>query len=302
MGRGQYHPPMWSAILLIFAGLLLLPARVAWALESAPPTSGHAKVTLVSEADSYVPGKPVRIGLRFRIETGWHIYWRNPGDAGIAPELNVTLPGGAQASEIQWPAPRRIPEGPVMTFGYTGEILLPVTVETPVDAGQLPIQATASWLVCERICVPEEGAFELNLPPGDGRLSAQSHLFAAADAQMPRPSPFSAQVAADGTLSVSGQGLSEAGVEDAWFFPATWGVIQQGAAQRLAATGDTLNLPLTPGPEFSASLPLRGVLELRDRSGVSYLEVEAARSGAKLASAASFFLLGVPSSSPSSAA
>ncbi len=71
---------------------------------------------------------PFRVGLHFRLAPGWHTYWRNPGDAGVAPDLSLVLPPGASAGPIAWPTPRRVAEGPVMTYAYTGDVLLPVTV------------------------------------------------------------------------------------------------------------------------------------------------------------------------------
>ena len=56
-----------------------------------------------------------------------------------------------------------------MTYAYTGEVLLPVTVTAATGA----IKAHAQWLVCKDICVPEEGDFSLNLPVGTPAPSAQ---------------------------------------------------------------------------------------------------------------------------------
>ncbi len=52
--------------------LLLAPLR-AWALETAPVSTTHTAATLVSEADSYVPGRAFRVGLRLKSAPGWHM-------------------------------------------------------------------------------------------------------------------------------------------------------------------------------------------------------------------------------------
>ncbi|MBV9701629.1 MAG: cytochrome C biogenesis protein, partial [Methylobacteriaceae bacterium] len=221
---------------MIRTGLLLaamVAASPALALESAPVASARAVVTLATEANAAEPGKPFRIGLRFRLAQGWHIYWMNPGDAGQAPELDLTLPVGAKASAISWPAPLRLAEGPVMTFSYIGEVLLPITVTPAQDAASLPIDAKASWLVCEKICIPEEGGFHLYVPLGTPSPSPQAPLFAVADARIPRPSPYRATLAPDGTLSLGGEGISTRSVKDAWLFPSAWGPIDQAAPQKL---------------------------------------------------------------------
>ena len=283
---------------LILAAALAL-AGPAVAAESEAVRSERAVVSLVSNTDQVRAGEPVRLALRFWLAPGWYTYWQNPGDAGTPAELSLALPEGARAGGIDWPTPERHPTGPLMSYGYTGEVLLPVTV-TP-GAGPLAVEATASWLVCERICVPEEGTFRLNLPAGSPAASPQASLFAAAAARTPRPSPFEAQVAPDGRLTLRGEGLSAATVQDAWFFPATWGEIDQAAPQKVTVRDGTVELALQPGSAFAANAPLSGVVVLRDPGGQeSALQVEAspgvavaaASSGLGLAEAAGFAFLG----------
>lgn len=250
-------------------------AAPAWAAESTAVRSERATVTLVSDTDTVAPGQALRLGLRLRLAPGWHTYWQNPGDAGAPAELTLGLPEGARAGSIAWPAPRRLPDGPLMSYGYTDEVLLPVRV-TP-GAGPLTVEATASWLVCERICVPEEGTFRLDLPQGRPAPSAEAPLFAAAEARLPRPSPFAATVAPDGTLVVSGDGVGPDAVRDAWFMPLAAGVLDQAAPQRVRVGEGRVEVALTPGAGFKPDAPLPGVLVLRDPAGQeSALAVEAA--------------------------
>src|SRR6185369_7282273 len=119
------------------------------------------------------------LGLRLRLADGWHTYWRNPGDAGVAPELTLELPEGASAGPIAWPTPARVAEGSLMTYAYSGEVLLPVTVTPPPSGGVLTVKAHATWLVCRDICVPEEANFQLDLPVGVAKPSDQGTRFAA---------------------------------------------------------------------------------------------------------------------------
>ncbi|WP_239002867.1 protein-disulfide reductase DsbD family protein [Rhodovastum atsumiense] len=255
------HRSVWLALVL-----LLLPV-VARAVESAPATSPHAIVTLSAETDSYRPGEPFRLGLRFRLAPGWHVYWRNPGDAGSPPEIAWTLPQGATAGEIAWPAPGRETFGQVTSYVYSQEVVLPVRITPPPGDAPLEIAAAANWLVCEKICVPEEGQFRLTLPPGPAEPTPEAALFAAADRRLPQPSPFPASLAPDGQLHVSGQGLSATTVQDAWFFPDAWGGIDQNAPQTLQIGTEGLTLRLMPGPQFGPDRPLSGVLALRDPQG-----------------------------------
>jgi thiol:disulfide interchange protein DsbD len=248
-----------------FVLITILLAGPALARESAPVTSSRVVATLITNTDAVQPGQPLQVALRLRIRPGWHTYWSNPGDAGSPPELHLELSKGASAGGITWPTPSRLPEGPVMAYGYTGEVVLPVVV-TPGD-GALGVKARASWLVCEKICVPEEGTFELELPAGRATESAEQPLFAAAAAKIPRPSPFAARVAPDGTLTVSGSGLSPDTVSDAWFFPSDPDVVDQDVTQPVRVQNGSVQLSLKPAKAFRLDVALTGILVLEDRGG-----------------------------------
>lgn len=179
---------------LVFASALLAALALCWpahARESEPVVAPHATATLISDTDAVAPGRPFRIGLRLRLAPGWHTYDNHPGDGGIPPELVLTLADGAQAGPIAWPPSETFHDGPLVSHGYTGEVVLAVGV-TP--AGPSPIAAHASWLVCKDICIPEEGSFRLALGPGTPGPSAEAALFAgvaAPSAPPDRASPAS---------------------------------------------------------------------------------------------------------------
>ncbi len=238
------------------------PAGSAWALESAPVSSPRAAATLVTDTDAIQPDAPFRAALRLRMANGWHTYCKNPGDAGVAPDL--TFDNATSVSAIDWPTPRRVQEGPVMTYAYTGEVLLPVTLTMQPGA----LRAHAHWLVCKDICVPEEGDFTINLPAGPPAPSAQAPLFQAHDRQVPRGSPWMARIAPDGTLFVQGPELTPATVTDAWFIPDQPGRIQDDAAQPLSVRDGGFTLALKPAPGFAATDGLGGVVSVRDRAGM----------------------------------
>jgi thiol:disulfide interchange protein DsbD len=271
MARQPVHAEAmgFAARCTLLAGLLLLSGWLfpAAALESAPVSSARATASLVSETDTVAPGTPFRIGLHLRLAPGWHTYWQNPGDAGVPPQLDLDLPPGTTAGPIVWPVPQRVPEGALMTYAYTGDVLLPVAITAAAAAGT-SVKAHANWLVCRDICVPEEGEFQLDLPPGTASPSAQAPLFAAFDRQLARPSPWQAAVDGDGTLFVQGPELSPATVADAWFIPDAQGTIRDSAAQSLTVWQGGFTLALRPGKAFRPANGLSGILSVRDRSGL----------------------------------
>ncbi len=265
-------------LLPLLALLLACAAAPAGAAESGAARSPRAVATLVAEADAVAPGQPFRVGLRLRLAPGWHTYWKNAGDAGAAPEVLLSLPEGAAAGPVEWPAPERIPYGPLVNFGYKGEVLLPLAVTPPADltpGGRFAVEAEATWLVCEQLCIPEEGRFRLDLPVAAASPRpdpALAPLFAAAEAARPRPSPWPARAALGGgagSLALAGGDFSAATVRDAFFFPETGGLIDNAAQQALLFRGGDLVLRLSrpEGVAPGAAAELAGVVALTDSAG-----------------------------------
>jgi DsbC/DsbD-like thiol-disulfide interchange protein len=244
------------------------------AAESPAVVSERATVRLVSEAASIAPGVPFRLGLHQVLAPGWHTYWSNPGDAGAPATVTLGFPDGGSGAAIDWPAPLRIPEGNLTVFGYKGSVLLPITVTPPaaLAPGEVfRIEAEATWLVCERICVPEEGRFELALPvEASARPDAAiAPLFAATDATLPRPLPFQASAGfrdGSGAIRFEGPAISPDRVRDAFFFPAGEGVLDLSRPQRAAIGEGSITLAIAPGPTRTEG-PLHGVLVLTDPRG-----------------------------------
>ncbi|WP_207538666.1 protein-disulfide reductase DsbD family protein [Sabulicella rubraurantiaca] len=248
--------------------LALLPLR-ALAVESAPVTSPRATATLLADRAAIAPGEEFRLMLFLRLAPGWHSYWSNPGDAGAPPEVALRLPEGWSAGDLQFPAPERIPFGPLMNFGYKGEVgfPLPVTAPATLRPGEtVAIEAEATWLACADVCIPEEGRFTLSLPVEAAASPANLPRFMAAEAAMPRPSPFAARLSPEGVLTVEGEAITPGAVRNATFFPFEQARFLNPPPQRLALRegGLTLALSSAPGAEPSAA---EGVLVLTDAGG-----------------------------------
>lgn len=246
--------------LILLLICLIAAAGPARAAESAASVTKRATVSLVSDTDLVAVGQPYRVALRFRLAPGWHTYYRNPGDAGVPPDLDWTLPAGTTVGTVQWPTPQQLPEGPLMTFGYTGDLLL---MQSATGPG--PIRLHASWLVCNNICVPEEADFSLDLPVGSPAPSAEAALFTLAEADLPKPSPWSARITPDGTLTVSGAGATA--VHAAWFLPQTGGLVAPSAPQPFVATPGGFRLKLAATEGFDKKAALAGTLIATDSSG-----------------------------------
>jgi thiol:disulfide interchange protein DsbD len=125
------------------------------------------QVEIVADALSIRPGTPFWVGVRFRMAENWHINWINPGDAGLAPSVAWGLPEGFAVGELMWPHPSAYEIGPLVIFGYSGEVvaLAQVTPPANLEMGEAAtISADVDWLACEEGCVPGSARVLLTLP------------------------------------------------------------------------------------------------------------------------------------------
>jgi thiol:disulfide interchange protein len=232
------------------------------------------RVDLVSESAGIASGAAVWVGIRQRIAEGWHTYWSNPGDSGEPLTVEWALPPGFTADAIVWPHPERIRVGPAMSHGYTGEAVLLVRVTAPPDlppGRQVTLRGRASWLVCEKICIPEEADLALTLPVVAGRPAParEAPLIARARRAVPVASPWPATVSASPervVVSLAARGLAAERIADIWFYPARWGLIEHAAPQEASVdeTGITLSMARGPLPA-AAEGPVEGVLVVKER-------------------------------------
>ncbi|MBV8376977.1 MAG: thioredoxin family protein [Verrucomicrobia bacterium] len=147
------------------------------------------KAALLSDASSIAPGQKFRVGVLYRIEPGWHIYWKYSGDAGMPTKIQWQLPPGFKAGELQWPLPMREKEpGDLEVFDYTSEVLLFAEIEAPatLPAQPVSIQAKSDWLVCQSLCVPGRAQISLNLPAGSNTPSDFAPAFQKYASRVPK--------------------------------------------------------------------------------------------------------------------
>jgi thiol:disulfide interchange protein len=138
------------------------------------------RATLLADVKAIEPGQKFRIGVLYRIEPSWHIYWRYSGDSGIPTKIAWQLPQGFKVGDLQWPLPMRDKEpGDLEVFDYTSEVLLFAEVEAPstLPPGPILIQAKTDWLVCQSLCVPGKAQLSLTLTGGGNVASDSAQIF-----------------------------------------------------------------------------------------------------------------------------
>ncbi len=139
------------------------------------------RTELLADTNAIVPGKPFTVGLLLRMAPGWHTYWKFSGDAGLPTELKWKLPPGWKIGDVQWPIPlKTIDPGDIQTYGYVDEVLLmqEITPAAKIENSTIKLVADASWLVCEKICIPGGATLQMELPVSASSQPANTELFA----------------------------------------------------------------------------------------------------------------------------
>lgn len=122
------------------------------------PTKHHARVQMLADSKSIVPGQPFTVALLFRIEPKWHLYWKDPGDSGLPPSVKWKLPAGFTAGELQFPKPEVLKTKAGTNYVYHDQValLVQVTPDASLRLGEtLTLEAEVKWLECtEEMCLP----------------------------------------------------------------------------------------------------------------------------------------------------
>jgi DsbC/DsbD-like thiol-disulfide interchange protein len=234
--------------------------------KSQSPVESHAQVALMVEDSTMPPGKPLWIGILFRLDEGWHIYWQNAGDSGEPPRIQWELPRGFAAGPIRWPQPVRLGSGSIVDYAYEGQVLLMAPIDEPPwsKAVSIPsISAVVKYIVCREICVPGKAHLTLSLPQASDK-SQRRTLFGRARTQVPKSAPASWRMSAESDkdhfiLLVR----TNSRVHSATFLPMEPGEIENFAAQDFASTGSEFRLTLQKSSQLTKSISvLRGLVVL----------------------------------------
>jgi len=249
-----------NAIALVAALLLPSLAGAQMGAKSVVTTERVHAELMAHAPEGLMPGKPVWVGLQLAHQPEWHTYWKNSGDSGLPTQLQWTLPPGVLAGDIAWPVPRKIPIGTLANYGYEGTVLLPVPLTVTPDfkpsllGGDMQVKLKASWLVCKKECIPEEGEFALKIPARSTTALNAPAFQAAFDAQ-PEPLAGESKVQIEGNalkLSVAGLPAALRG-KTLEFFPETGEVIETAAQWTQAWQGDTWTAQVPVSPQRSQS-------------------------------------------------
>ncbi|NJC32540.1 thiol:disulfide interchange protein [Sphingomonas jejuensis] len=259
------------AWILRLLGVMALVPAMPLAAQNTP----NIRAELVAESMSPRAGAPVSLAFVMTPASGWHGYWKNPGDAGIETSVRWTLPPGVTAGPLGYQVPERLLLAGLMQYVYEGAYAHPLDLQVPAGLApgtRLPIRADLDWLECTReVCVPAKASLSIDLTVGDGQVDASDRArFDAIRARLPRPLGAEARFAAAGDrFRIAVPLPASLSVSDAYFYPLTDGVIDYAAAQQVTRDGDRLVVETASRAGAAGVQTLDGVLALDGGRGFS---------------------------------
>jgi thiol:disulfide interchange protein DsbD len=262
----------------------LLAGHFAAAAQASPDRARTEQVAvrLISDSVSVTPGQMVYLGLEQKIIPHWHTYWKNPGDSGTSTSIEWKLPAGVTAGDILWPAPSRFDLGPITNYGYSDQVVLLTKLTVPASqaiGSAIPVEAKASWLVCEESCIPQDATLRITLTVAATALlnNEDKPVIDAALKKIPQAVNWQASYQRqDGKLQARLTLPAEVGGKPASdfvqrhtlrFYPAEWGTTAHNAAQAFSLDGQQLTIALASGETPPAQgAQVRGVLVAEEKT------------------------------------
>ena len=176
-----------------FAALALLALAAAMRADAAADPARYLKGELISETTNPKPGSTFYIGIRMTPKPGWHGYWSNPGDSGIATTGSWSAPAGVKIGPLLHPAPTLMIADGRASFVHAGPHILLSQVHLPANVRRgtrIPIVAELRWAACTATqCVPLKARLALDLVAGNGAPSRIAPMIRSAASRLPRRAP-----------------------------------------------------------------------------------------------------------------
>ena len=131
----------------------------------------HVSLELISSVNSIPKENNLHLGLYFKLDPGWKIYWKYPGKAGYPPDIDWVKSKNIKDLEILWPKPEEFEILGMKSLGYSKEVILPIKLIIENNNEKLLANFDVDYLTCKKICIPFNDNLILNIPTGDGQVS-----------------------------------------------------------------------------------------------------------------------------------
>ncbi len=132
----------------LITSLLLLSGGILFANDASSVT-----VELLPLTHEISPGETFNVAAIFTMTDGWHTYWQNPGESGLATSFTWKLPKGFSVINEREPVPERHVEDGIVTFIHEEEAIYLFEIQAPgIVADTNTFALDVSWLECKHLC------------------------------------------------------------------------------------------------------------------------------------------------------
>jgi DsbC/DsbD-like thiol-disulfide interchange protein len=128
----------------------------------------------------------MKAALQVDLAPGWKTYWRDPGDAGVPPQVTFPAASGIETAEIGFPVPARFEDATSKWAGYEWPVSLALTLKVAKDTKPTELEADVFLGICQTICIPVQAALTLDPSVRADDMFDRSLVNAAFDS-VPRP-------------------------------------------------------------------------------------------------------------------
>ena len=250
--------------LILFFTIFILPLFVN--AKIATVDTSHAKIQLLVETNEIVVNEDFVVGIKFEIEPGWHIYWKNPGDSGLPAEIEWKNIESVEFKNFLWPSPQKTPEGPLMTYGYYNEVVIPAIFSVNRDyIENEPSIFEIDFLICEKICIPEKAVIDFALSNySDEDIQFSRKILSSWYREL--PTKFDSKLlveASDNYFSIEWES-GNSDITEAYFFPENKGLIKYSSKQDFYILENSSKLIVERPVKYSNNIQNAiGVLEVQ---------------------------------------
>jgi DsbC/DsbD-like thiol-disulfide interchange protein len=255
--------------------------------------SQHATLRIASAS---VTNDTLVMVYQFIMKPDWHIYWHNPGESGYPPSFHWEFNQPLQIQEPNWPAPKRLGNGVVVSYGMgdtvyiTQQIIRPPAPSKQSHSSQGNVQV--DWLECKEECIPFSGSLQYTIHWQQNRPRPGASWLPKALEQKPKLYPAQVRTLHKndslffdlGVLNIHNLGVQNtSNLQDsslvAYMYPnatlATW---FSASAPQSIHTHSARKVLAVPAPNIPTPKPTQwqGVLELQahpDSAGLAWFSV-----------------------------
>lgn len=119
----------------------------------------YLSIELISDDTQTLTEDNLLLGLKIKIEPGWHISWKNPGNVGLPTEIQWELPEYLTFDKEYWPTPEHFTYQSFSGYGYQGNVVVASSfkmVRNLNAAFPFTARVRIAWLLCSDECIPGE--------------------------------------------------------------------------------------------------------------------------------------------------